>query len=667
MLNLKKVIERSRLIYIFLFVIITAIGGVSYYAISNSSSLFTQYREMAIDSNVAKALLNDLMFLRLKVKNCIQYGTEDSKDQFYKRLVGVNESIQKAEAAIQNPERSRLLAESKDLFSKYQDHFAELVELTSDKRDLIDSFEEKHKKINEVLRKATFASEADKNLALANYWQFYIELNKKKDSYETVGEEKLMEFKGLAYAASPTNPSIRKMLEDDYRDVTLRLNQIVNKNIEIKASVEQGLDRIGPIIAKNLKSISDSIQKVQDTLGPKLVATNETSQALVLIMGIVGLLFAIGSVYFVNRNMKTITSHILRLVNKLNRNTVQVTSISERTAASSKSVSESSHEQAVSIEETSSSIEEMDGMAKKNLESVAEATRLTSDMKTVAEKANQQMSDLVDSMSQIAKSNQRIEDLSSVISEIERKTRLIDEIVSQTKILSFNASVEAERAGEHGKGFAVVAEEVGNLAKTSGDAAKEIQEIVAKSLKEVEGIITTNRERVEEGARITDGSKQVLEEIDSTCRQVLSKNEEVLNSTNEQFQGIKQINIAVSELDKATQDNSHVAQETTVVAEELEGQALDLASIVKNLNQLLGKDASDEETADLAESTGDSVQAAQRSKKNLSFSASPKGRVGNVHQLSQASSQTAANEPAHHQESEPQTFKKAANDPWDEI
>lgn len=672
MLNLMNVFARSRMIYLFLFTIIAAIGGVSLYAINNSSRQFTEYREMAIDSNVAKSLLNDLMFLRLNVKNYIQYGTDDSKDGFYKRLIVVNQSIEKAEVAIQNPERVRLLNESKDLFGKYQESFAELVRLTEQRRELKSGLEEKHNKINDVLRKATFSNLADQRLALANYWQFYIKLNKKTEGFETVGEEQLVDFKGKAYAASPANTSVRKMLEDDYRDITLQVNQIVNKNKQIKEAVEAGLDRIGPIIATNLAEISMSIQKVQDRLGPELVATNKTSQSLVMSIGVIGLVLAMISVFFVNRSITSITNHILQLVSKLNSNTHQVTSISERTAASSKSVSESSHEQAVSIEETSSSIEEMDGMAKKNLESVQEATRLTSDMKQVAEKANQQMSSLVDSMSQIGKSNQRIEDLSNVISEIERKTRLIDEIVSQTKILSFNASVEAERAGEHGKGFAVVAEEVGNLAKTSGDAAKEIQEIVAKSLKDVEEIITTNRERVEEGARISEGSKQILEEIDNSCHQVLSKNEEVLNATNEQFQGIKQINIAVSELDKATQENSHVAQETTAVAEELEGQATDLTTIVSRLNSLLGK-GSGVPGDDLLEDVSPSKVADQIQKKNMSISEAQVASNESVHNLSAfrtSRSQSVAKSDCLDQPNGANghvPLKKAASDPWDEI
>lgn len=85
-------------------------------------------------------------------------------------------------------------------------------------------------------------------------------------------------------------------------------------------------------------------------------------------------------------------------------------------------------------------------------------------------------------MSQVADGNRKISEIVQVISEIGNKTKVINDIVFQTKLLSFNASVEAARAGEHGKGFAVVAEEVGNLAQMSGNAAKEISDMLNGSV-----------------------------------------------------------------------------------------------------------------------------------------------------------------------------------------
>ncbi|MHA0111674.1 methyl-accepting chemotaxis protein, partial [Klebsiella pneumoniae] len=77
--------------------------------------------------------------------------------------------------------------------------------------------------------------------------------------------------------------------------------------------------------------------------------------------------------------------------------------------------------------------------------------------------------------------NSQLQSISNIIGEISAKTNIINDIVFKTQLLSFNASIEAARAGQHGRGFAVVAEEVGNLAQMSGNAAKEIRALLEDS------------------------------------------------------------------------------------------------------------------------------------------------------------------------------------------
>src|SRR5690606_36951178 len=119
--------------------------------------------------------------------------------------------------------------------------------------------------------------------------------------------------------------------------------------------------------------------------------------------------------------------------------------------------------------------------------------KLANEVKQVSETANESMTKLEMSIKEILHSNEKIEQLVKVIGNIGEKTKVMDEIVFQTKLLSFNASVEAERAGEHGRGFAVVAQEVGNLAQMSGKSAQEIAEIVKSSIQEAEAITTENK------------------------------------------------------------------------------------------------------------------------------------------------------------------------------
>lgn len=626
--------------------ILIAISSLAFYAINNSSNKFTDYREMAIDSNIAKNLLNELMILRITAKNFIQNSDEKSKKTFFKKMKDDELLIAEAEKAIQNPERVRLLKEVKDLFSRYKASFTSLVEVTDSNSKFENKFQDNHKNILKDLNKIRYQSREEKFRTQYHYWVFFGKLKEAKDQGLELPKKAVSSFKKNLFSIRSSDRTNLRILEEDFRSLIKSSEEIIKGKKLSKKIVLNELDKMGPQIAVNLQKISSSIQEVQDTLGPELVKINEMSQNTVAIASVFGLVLALISVFVVMRNLSDISSKILSLSSDLNKNTLEINSISQKTAESSKKVSDSSHEQAASLEQTSSSLEEMDGMTRKNLDSVKNANDLTAKMKEISEKADTQMNDLVLSMKAITESNQKIEELSSVISEIERKTRLIDEIVSQTKILSFNASVEAERAGEHGKGFAVVAEEVGSLAKTSGDAAKEIQDIVVSSLKSVDLIISTNREKVENGNRITSEATKILKDINTSCGNVLLKNEEVLNATNEQALGIKQINISVSELDRSTQENSSIAQETTVVAKNLEVNSSGLSQIVKNLNNLLGVEEKDHENIEVEKDEGKVVNL-QGLKKSREKEKKDNANMNKITDF------------------EPQ--KIASNDPWDTL
>ena len=107
----------------------------------------------------------------------------------------------------------------------------------------------------------------------------------------------------------------------------------------------------------------------------------------------------------------------------------------------------------------------------------------------------QAMDDMVTSMNSIKEVNGRLTNMAHIINEISKKTVVINDIVFKTQLLSFNASIEAARAGVHGKGFAVVAEEVGKLAQLSGEASNEIDSLLIKSNKDVSSILEDNQNK----------------------------------------------------------------------------------------------------------------------------------------------------------------------------
>ncbi len=153
----------------------------------------------------------------------------------------------------------------------------------------------------------------------------------------------------------------------------------------------------------------------------------------------------------------------------------------------------------------------------------------------------------------------------------------VAEIAFQTNILALNAAVEAARAGEAGAGFAVVAEEVRNLAQRSAQSAKETAEKIEVAIR--------NGDR---GVQISEKVAGALHVIVEKARQVDELVGEIATASQEQSQGIGQLNMAVGQMDKVTQANSASAEETASAAEELNAQALSLSDNVADLRQLVG-------------------------------------------------------------------------------
>jgi methyl-accepting chemotaxis protein len=209
-------------------------------------------------------------------------------------------------------------------------------------------------------------------------------------------------------------------------------------------------------------------------------------------------------------------------------------------------------EQAAALEQTSATMTEM---------TVAVQTN-TANAKRVAELANQvksQSSQGVAVMQQTITAMQSIQESSHKINDI---VTLIDGIAFQTNLLALNAAVEAARAGEHGRGFAVVAGEVRALAQKSASAAKDIKDLITESV-----------HRIETGTQLADKSGEMLNGITGSIEQVATMIEEIAVASSEQSTGISQVHLAMNNIDRVTQENAALVEETTAASESLNHEA----------------------------------------------------------------------------------------------
>ncbi len=222
-------------------------------------------------------------------------------------------------------------------------------------------------------------------------------------------------------------------------------------------------------------------------------------------------------------------------------------------------LSSRTEQQAASLEETAASMEQLTSTVKQNAENASQASQLALDASETAQRGGKVVNNVVHTMSAIATSSQKIADITSVI----------DGIAFQTNILALNAAVEAARAGEQGRGFAVVASEVRNLAQRSAQAAREIKTLIEDSVSKV-GV----------GSAQVESAGKTMEEIVSAITSVTDIMSEIASASDEQSRGIDQIGQAVSEMDRVTQQNATLVEESAAAAAALEAQARSLTHVV---------------------------------------------------------------------------------------
>lgn len=362
-----------------------------------------------------------------------------------------------------------------------------------------------------------------------------------------------------------------------YDEVTMPLlNQTLSQLEVLKTEAEldlAGIERARAIYATQtlpaLHKVHQSLNAVRAETRKQMLTDEALLQAAegtrrnITMAGIAAVFTGLLLAYVIARG---IGSALKKISFQLGESAAQVASASGQMTSAGQSLAEGASEQAASIEETSSSMEEMSAMTQQNAANANQADSLMKAASQVVGKANSSMAELTGSMEGIAKAS---EETSKII-------KTIDEIAFQTNLLALNAAVEAARAGEAGAGFAVVADEVRNLALRAADAAKNTA-----------GLIEGTVQKVQEGKALVTVTGEAFSEVAATSAKVGALINEISLASNEQAQGVEQVNTAVAEMDKVTQANAANAEESASAAEEMSAQAEQMRDFVEELVALV--------------------------------------------------------------------------------
>jgi methyl-accepting chemotaxis protein len=252
-------------------------------------------------------------------------------------------------------------------------------------------------------------------------------------------------------------------------------------------------------------------------------------------------------------------SDIGNVVGKVRTSTETVSSAAQQIAAGTGDLSSRTASQAAALEQTASSMEELSSTVGQNADNARQANQLALSASDVAVQGGSVVDQVTQTMSSINESSRKIVDIISVI----------DGIAFQTNILALNAAVEAARAGEQGRGFAVVATEVRNLAQRSAAAAKEIKVLIEDSV-----------DKVGSGTKLVEQAGATMNEVVTSVRQVTDIVAAISAATDEQNAGIAQVHQAITQMDKVTQENASLVEETAAAAQLLRDQAEELSQAV---------------------------------------------------------------------------------------
>jgi methyl-accepting chemotaxis protein len=381
------------------------------------------------------------------------------------------------------------------------------------------------------------------------------------------------------------------------KNVVFNMQQISEGNINIKPSIIDEKDEIGPALDKMVKAIGSMSNEVgkcfiaardgdlinradittyhgefrkivsgfNDTLDAMLEPINEAAVVLVK-MAKKDLSDRIKGDYkgYYNEIKRTINAVARNLDKALQQVAIgaeQVASASTQVSTGGQSLSQGASEQASSLEEISSSLQEMSSMTKLNAINARDARGVADAARGSADKG-------VESMTRMSEAINRIKSSSDSTARI---VKTIDEIAFQTRLLALNAAVEAARAGDAGKSFAVVAEEVKNLAMRSAEAAKNTANLIEEAVKNSENGVNINSEVLK--------NFQDIAEKANTVSQVVA---EIAVASEQQDEGISQVNKAVEQLNLLTQQNAANSEELASAAQEMSSQSGEMRSMVDN-------------------------------------------------------------------------------------
>jgi len=574
-----------------LFILLTVVAGIAYNAVNSAGGRLTLFSESTLETNAAATLETSMQTLKLQVNEFVASGTEENIGRYNQAKTSLDADLAAAAELAVDPARAAELGRARDLLVQYEAAFRELVAnhqarvkverevLAPEAARIVDG-------LQEMLAKSRTEGDMNAAFQLANALKAFFESSSLVNGFLLTSNPAQAAAAGeaLAVTVAELGNLERSQLELEKLDESLRddakkaliaslqkaagvygqgLEQVMTGKQARDRILAERINRIAPEFTDTVGRMKASVVAFQTDLGERTRAAQSRNEFVMLGVTAGGIILGVLCAWVITRD---VTGLITRVASRLATESDKANGSAAQVADASQAMAHGATQQAAALEETSASLHEMASMTSRNSESAQNAKALANQTRQTADAGAADMEEMKSAMDAIKGSS----------IEISKIIKTIDEIAFQTNILALNAAVEAARAGEAGLGFAVVADEVRNLAQRCAGAAKETAEKISASTG-----------KSEQGARISEKMASNLAAIVDKTRQLDERIGEIARSSHEQSEGISQLNSAVASMDKITQDNAALAQQSASSADELKSQAEQVRLAVGDLMRMV--------------------------------------------------------------------------------
>jgi methyl-accepting chemotaxis protein len=399
-----------------------------------------------------------------------------------------------------------------------------------------------------------------------------------------------------------------KSIQNNFKAYKTKSDELINKKIllgKTAEAIEYYIGDVSPIFMQTLVELEKKRNEIDLKAKNSILSSQRKAEELNKAIGFASLLLIVLIIAGGANFKKSMAGALADISENLKINTQALKETSIKVAHTSDFLSGASLQQNTLIQSTSQAVHQISAMTDTNKKNVSESTESAGESQIKITKGKEVISDMLSSMenisttnddmiTQIKKNGDEFSEVIKLIKEIDSKTKIINDIVFQTKLLSFNASVEAARAGANGKGFAVVAEEVGNLAVMSGKAAleisnllhssvKRVDEIVIHSQESMEKIVEIGRTTIEEGKQRASDCNEIFDLISKDSNHICSILMDINSGTIEQSRGIEEVNKSMLQLNEVANKGEQIAQESLQMSTKLKEQSEVLDRVVTEL------------------------------------------------------------------------------------